>query len=90
MQAGKGIRRGRAYPLLVKGDLFGEALLGEVAHSVVISICQEMRQLVLVLGILLHGTPTMQLQSGIQTEGILTVLCMPTGQAVILCLKKLG
>lgn len=44
----------KAYPLLVKRDLFGETLLGEVAHSIVVSIRQEMRQLVLVLGVLLQ------------------------------------
>lgn len=50
-------QRDWAYPLLVKRDLFGETLLGEVAHSVVVSIRQEMRQLVLALGILLQHTP---------------------------------
>ena len=47
---------GAAYPLLVQSDLFGEALLGEVTHGIIVSIRQEMRQLVLSLGILLHGT----------------------------------
>lgn len=43
----------RAHPLLIQGDLLGEALLGKVPHSIVISVCQEVCQLVLSLGILL-------------------------------------
>lgn len=42
------------HPLLVKGNLLGEPLLAEVADSIVVSICQKVRQLVLALGILLH------------------------------------
>ena len=44
----------RAHPLLIQGDLLGEALLGEVPHSIVIGIRQEVCQLVLSLGILLR------------------------------------
>ncbi len=43
-----------AHPLLIQGDLLGEALFGKVPHSIVIGICQEVCQLVLSLGILLR------------------------------------
>ena len=46
----------KTYVLLVQGDLFGEALLGKVAHGIVVSIRQEMSQVVLRLGILLQVT----------------------------------
>lgn len=51
---GEGRRGWVSHPLLVQSDLLGEALLGKVAHSVVVSIRQEVRQLVLGLGILLQ------------------------------------
>lgn len=51
----KGGRGLGSHPFLVQGDLLGEALLGKVAHGVVVSIRQEVRQLVLGLGILLHS-----------------------------------
>ncbi len=44
----------RAHPLLIQGNLLCEALLGKVPHSIVIGIRQEVCQLVLSLGILLH------------------------------------
>ena len=44
----------RAHPFLVQGDLLCEALFGKVPHSIVVSIRQEVRQLVLSLGILLR------------------------------------
>ena len=45
----------RTHPLLVQGDLLGEALLGTVPDGVVVSIGQEVGQLVLALGVLLHA-----------------------------------
>lgn len=66
----------RAYPLLVKRDFFGETLLGEVADSVVVSICQEMRQLVLALSILLRHTP------GLKRA---LVVCIHMQDAILLC-----
>ena len=44
----------RAHPLLIQGNLLGEALFGKVAHSIVVGIRQEVCQLVLSLGILLR------------------------------------
>lgn len=46
----------RTYALLVQSDLFCEALLGKVAHCIVVRIGEEMSQMVLGLGILLHVT----------------------------------
>lgn len=71
----------RAYPLLVKRDLFGESLLGEVTHSVVVSICQEMRQLVLALGILLQHTPGLKQARVVCTRaGSFTAVQCPLSQ----------
>ena len=58
---------GQAHPLLVQGDLLGEALLAEVAHCIVVSIRQEVRQLVLALGILLHHAHSLLMQFGVFT-----------------------
>lgn len=46
----------RTYALLVQSDLLCKALLGKVAHRIIVSIGQEMSQMVLSLGVLLHHT----------------------------------
>lgn len=51
----------RTYALLIQSDLLGEALLGEVAHSIVVCIGEKMGQVVLRLGILLQPTATIRL-----------------------------
>jgi len=52
--AWKATNKWGAHPLLIQGDLLCEALLGKVAHSIVVGIRQEVCQLVLSLGILLR------------------------------------
>ena len=46
---------GVTHPLLLQGDLLSEPLFGKVAHRIVVSIGQEVRQLVLSLGIFLQS-----------------------------------
>ena len=50
----------RTYALLIQSDLLGEALLGKVAHSIVVRIGEEMGQMVLRLGILLQRMATIR------------------------------
>ena len=48
-------REGKAYPVPVKSDLFGEALLRKVAHSIVVSVGEKVCQAVALPCIHLHG-----------------------------------